>query len=215
MSNIISEVQKERAIKLYKESSLTITEIAKLCKISEATIHKIVKEKKISTRSNRDYSEEELQIAAKLYKDGMSVKEIKEFVQVPLNQLYETIDNMGIARRCKSYSAAREPKIDKIKVLEEYKKNQTYSEISKTLNISQSSVTKIVDNALLKNEIELSERYTAEIWDKEYCSKVAELIILSKNGLLVKDVAKAFKLNCKKLYYIVERMKKEEQSRPL
>ena len=88
----------------------------------------------------------------------------------------------------------------------EYQKGKSYSQISQELQVSWSTVKRYVMQAIDAGEINISDRYVEGA--NAYVKQIAELIAQSKEKLCIREVAKAFKVDEKKVAYQLRRLKK-------
>lgn len=209
----ISKKQKDNVVTLYQETDLPNCTIAKICGIATVSLYSILKERNIEPKRLSGVSMESLDMAVSMYEHGYKVSDILEQCNVSQPRLYAEIDVRGIERRNSSFTTVRKSRIHpkRNKMLKEYQKGKSYAEIGRKFMISPDTVKKYIVQAIENGEIEVSERYATPV--DEYLQGVAEVVVNNKQELCIRDVAKALKVDEKKLYYRVKKLKEKSMVR--
>lgn len=188
---------------MYQATDLEVYKIAKICDVSTASVTNILKERQIPLKRAVAFSKKNVDRAIKMYQKGYEVKRILEECQIPQNQLYLEIDARGIERRkensVRTAGKNIHPKRDKM--IDLYLQGKSYSEIERELDVSYATVRRYILQAIEDGEAEVSERYSPEL--KEYLKSIAKIIVESKQTLCIRQVARALKVDEKKLVYLV------------
>ena len=204
----ISEQQKNDVVTLYQETKLQIYQIAKMCDVSVASVTNIINQKGVSPKRRERVDIDKLERALSMYELGYRIREILSQCEIPESQLYSEIDARGIERRknisTRHRKCRRHPKINQM--LELYQEEKSISEIAKELDISTDTVKRNVVKAISNGEVEISERYLKT--EEELLDSIAAAIVKSRKKVIIRDVAKAFQVDEKKLYYRVVKQKR-------
>ena len=204
----ITEKQKNDVVTLYQETKLQVYQIAKICDVSVGSVTNIIKQKGISPKRRERVDIDKLERALSMYELGYRIREILSQCEIPESQLYSEIDARGIERRKKISTrhrkCRRHPKINQM--LELYQEEKSISEIAKELDISTDTVKRNVVKAISNGEVEISERYLKT--EEELLDSIAAAIVKSRKKVIIRDVAKAFQVDEKKLYYRVVKQKR-------
>ena len=199
----ISKKQKDNVVTLYQATDLEVYKIAKICDVSTASVTNILKERQIPLKRAVAFPKKNVDKAVRMYQKGYEVKRILEECQIPQSQLYLEIDARGIERRkensVRTAGKNIHPKRDKM--IELYLQGKSYSEIERELDVSYATVKRYIVQAIEDGEVEVSERYSPV--SEEYLKSVAEIFVGSKQKLSIREVAKALKVDEKKLCYRV------------
>lgn len=203
----ISKKQKDCVIALYQGTDLPNYTIAKICGVATGTMYKILEERNVIPKRLTEISVDEVDKAVAMYESGCKVSDILEHCNVSQPRLYAEIDARGIERRNCRYTQIRGTRVHpkRKQILKEYQKGHSYSEIERKLGVSDMTVRKYVEQAIEAGEIKISKRY--ETQEAEYLQDVASVIVRSTQEVSIREVAKALKVDEKKLYYRVTRAK--------
>lgn len=199
----ISKKQKDNVVTLYQATDLEVYKIAKICDVSTASVTNILKERQIPLKRVVAFPKKNVDKAVKMYQKGYEVKRILEECQFSQNQLYLEIDARGIERRKENSvrTAGKNIHQKRDKMIELYLQGKSYSEIERELDVSYATVRRYIVQAIEDGEVEVSERYSPV--SEEYLKSVAEIFVRSKQKLSIREVAKALKVDEKKLCYRV------------
>jgi len=204
----ITEKQKDNVVKLYQKTDLKTYEIADLCNLSTCSVSIILKEKNIPVKRSGKVDTNGVDKAIRMYEQGYEVAYIIKHCKVPQSQLYAEIRERGIARRRELHTKIKGTQANTPvkKIIMEYQKGKSYSQISQELQVSWPTVKRYVMQAIDAGEINISDRYVEGA--NAYVKQIAELIAQSKEKLCIREVAKAFKVDEKKIAYQLRRLKK-------
>lgn len=206
----ISEQQKDNVAILYQNTKLKVYEIAKITDVSALSVMNIIKQKDISPRRMENFDEDELERALLMYEAGYRLSEILSQCEIPQNRLYSAIDARGIERRkniCTRNRKSRH-KSKKEQIIKMYQEEKSISQIARELDISTDTVKRNIMQAISNGEAQVSKRYSKE--ETEQLDSIAEIIVKCKNKVTIRDIAKAFKVDEKKLYYRVLKQRRNK-----
>lgn len=204
----ITEKQKDNVVKLYQKTDLKTYEIADLCNLSTCSVSIILKEKNIPVKRSGKVDTNGVDKAIRMYEQGYEVAYIIKHCKVPQSQLYAEIKERGITKRkgpCTRVKGAK-PETPIEQIVKEYQKGKSYAEIGRELQVSLNTVKRYVMQAINNGEISVSDRYAKDT--DILIMQIAELVAQSKEKPCIREVAKAFKVDEKKIAYQLRRMKK-------
>lgn len=206
----ISEQQKNNVAILYQRTNLKVYEIAKITDVSAPSVMNIIKQKDILPRRMENFDKDELERALLMYEAGYRLSEILSQCEISQNRLYSAIDARGIERRkniCTRNRKSRH-KSKKEQIIKMYQEEKSISQIARELDISTDTVKRNIMQAIKNGEAQVSKRYSKE--ETEQLDSIAEMIVKCKNKVTIRDIAKAFKVDEKKLYYRVLKQKRNK-----
>lgn len=204
----ITEKQKDNVVKLYQNTDLKSYEIANLCNLSTGSVSVILNERNVPVKRSKKADIDSVDKAIKMYEQGYEVSFIIKNCKIPQGQLYTEIKERGIARRRELHTKIKGTQANTPvkKIIMEYQKGKSYSQISQELQVSWPTVKRYVMQAIDAGEINISDRYVEGA--NAYVKQIAELIAQSKEKLCIREVAKSFKVDEKKIAYQLRRLKK-------
>lgn len=212
MSKIIIQEQKNRVIELYKEGTLQNLEIMKLCDISLKTLYKILDENGID-KKNHPLEVEVVRIAVEMYKKDYKLSEIYEKTGISCATLYKELDERKIPRRimCSDRKTEKKDKLeseDSDNIIELYLLGKTKTQISIELVVAYKTVKDTIEQAIKKGIICQNPKETEKQNNTQKVIAIAKLINeLKDDDIVVRDVARAFKVSERCLYYHVQKQK--------
>lgn len=206
----ISEQQKNNVAILYQRTNLKVYEIAKITDVSAPSVMNIIKQKDILPRRMENFDKDELERALLMYEAGYRLSEILSQCEISQNRLYSAIDARGIERRRNICTRNRKirHKSKKEQIIKLYQEEKSISQIARELDISTDTVKRNIMQAIKNGEAQVSKRYSKE--ETEQLDSIAEMIVKCKNKVTIRDIAKAFKVDEKKLYYRVLKQKRNK-----
>lgn len=204
----ITEKQKDNVVRLYQKTDLKTYEIADLCNLSTGSVSVILRERNIPAKRSGKADADSVDKAISMYEQGYAIRFIIKRCKVPQSQLYAEIKERGITKRkgpCTRVKGAK-PETPIEQIVKEYQKGKSYAEIGRELQVSFNTVKKYVMQAIDDGEIDISDRYAKDT--DILIKQIAELVAQSKEKPCIREVAKAFKVDEKKIAYQLRRMKK-------
>lgn len=200
----------EKVLMLYMTSKKSKIQIAKECNVSDSYVGKVLNAfhlKKLCT----DYPQDTLDSAVNLYIDGERIDDILEATGITRAILYRELDERQIERRLEKSFKNQPKKVCEELVYEMYQKNMSISQIAKELEVSVNTINRIITEGLESEEMQISDKDLEDKLQNEICIKLAPVIVMQQKNceISIRDVAKAFGVKERKLYYRVAEAKKE------
>lgn len=169
-------------------------------------------------RKNNSIDEKKSKKAVMLYKKGYMIQDIMGKLNINSIQLYNALDEAGIPRRIqrdvgieRQHNYLEHHKADEI--LRLYKNGKTKAEISKTIYVSETTVGKIINQAISTGMIEKSKTDIEQSLCRQRAEQAAIIYILLEDDTInISEAAKALHIKSSQLFYQIYKNKKASRA---
>lgn len=208
MGKKISDKIKNNVVYMYTKTNTPVLGIASILDISIKTLYKILDENKIERRPKPVPN---LELAVKLYEDGVILSEIYERANINCATLYKELDRRNISRRhvviSRNQNVSSTVNENYDAIIELYMADKSLTQIANELYISYPVVKRTIDEALESKIIEIRQIDIEKEKERECVERIAQLYIDMGKDIKIRELAKIMQVNEMKLYHKIEALK--------
>ena len=210
MKTPISNTIKKHIVKLYRESSLSMIEIASILNVSVTTIQKTLAERNIPSR--REVKCVDIDRAITMYEQGYHIDDILTTTNTSYYCLYRELDKRNIPRRnnCSTRMFSHKGSSYTKDVIALYQQGKSHAEIALELLISQATVGKIIAMELKNGTISVRPDDIAQEKENARIKDIAKLynLLLGNEKITIRQIAREMGVNENKLYPAIRKSNK-------